>query len=160
MLSKELHESGAVRVGAPAPGFLLTAQNGKPVSLADFRGKWVVLYFYPRDETPGCVAESCAFRDAYEDFTAAGAEVIGVSDDSVDSHQKFAANRRLPFLLLSDPGGGVRHIYGVKRLFGVSKQRMTFVIDPDGVVRYIFSSQVEPKGHVTRTLEFIRSQRK
>src|SRR5690349_16139428 len=102
-----------VDVGTIAPDFTLTNQDGKPVSLSDFKGKQaVVLYFYPKDFTGGCTAEACAFRDSYEVFQEAGAEVIGVSSDSEDSHQNFAAKYRLPFVLLSDKGGEVRKQYG------------------------------------------------
>ena len=92
----------AVKIGDPAPDFTLPSQNGPSVSLKDFRGKAVVLYFYPKDDTPGCTAESCGFRDQYEVFKTSGAEIIGVSGDSSESHQKFATKYQLPFTLLSD----------------------------------------------------------
>src|SRR5215204_1056097 len=132
-----------MQVGISAPDFELPASGGKSVRLSDFRGKkTVVLYFYPKDETPGCTVEACKFRDDYEDFTAAGAEVIGVSDDSVASHESFATRHRLPFVLVSDAGGKVRGQYGVKTTFGIIKGRVTFVIDRGGVIRNRFDSQI------------------
>src|SRR3712207_9161708 len=107
-----------VKVGDTAPDFTLPSQNGTPVNLRDFRGKAVVLYFYPKDDTPGCTAESCAFRDQHEVFKTAGAEVIGVSGDSPESHQKFAAKYQLPFTLLSDKGDQVRKQYGASTEIG------------------------------------------
>src|SRR3954449_3143557 len=109
-----------VDAGAPAPDFTLPNQEGKPVSLKDYKGKSaVVLYFYPKDYTPGCTAEACSFRDSYDVFKEAGAEVIGVSSDTADSHQAFAAKHGLPFVLLSDQGGKVRKLYGVPSTFGL-----------------------------------------
>src|SRR5437763_2026853 len=102
-----------VEEGKPAPDFELLTDEGERVKLSDFRGKPVVLYFYPKDDTPGCTKESCTFRDQYQDFQDAGAEVIGVSSDSAESHEKFATKYRLPFILLSDRGGAVRKEYGV-----------------------------------------------
>lgn len=109
-----------VKVGDTAPDFTLPAQDGSTISLRDFRGQQaVVLYFYPKDDTPGCTAESCAFRDQYEVFKTAGAEVIGVSGDSSESHQKFAAKHNLPFTLLSDKDNQVRKQYGATTAFGL-----------------------------------------
>jgi len=126
-----------VRVGDVAPDFTLPDQRGKPVQLRDLLGqKSVVLYFYPKDATPGCTLEARAFRDSYEAFTAQGAEVIGVSSDSVSSHQRFAARQELPFLLLSDRGGAVRELYGVEETLGLVPGRVTYVIDRAGVVRH------------------------
>jgi peroxiredoxin Q/BCP len=146
-----------MQVGDKAPDFELAASGGKTVRLSDFKGKkTVVLYFYPKDETPGCTAEACKFRDDYEDFTAAGAEVIGVSDDSVASHESFAAKHRLPFLLVSDVGGKVRQQWGVKATFGIIKGRVTFVIDRDGIVRHRFDSQIRVGRHVDDALELVK----
>ena len=146
-----------VRVGDQAPDFVLPDRTGKMVRLSDFRGrKAVVLYFYPKDDTPGCTKESCAFRDSYEEFSDAGAEVIGVSSDSAESHGKFAAKHRLPFTLLSDQGGQVRARYGVPATLGLLPGRVTFVIDRDGVVRHVFNSQFQATQHVTEALEALR----
>ena len=146
-------------IGTPAPDFSLQANGGRTVHLADFRGKkTVVVYFYPKDETVGCTIESCSFRDSYEDFTTAGAEVIGISADSVDSHDKFGARHRLPFVLASDPGGATAAAFGVdKGFFGLLPGRTTFVIDREGIVRDAFTSQVRVKTHVARALDLVRS---
>ncbi|OUL20452.1 peroxiredoxin [Nostoc sp. 106C] len=143
-----------VKLGDTAPDFSLPAQNGSTVSLKDFRGKKaVVLYFYPKDDTPGCTAESCAFRDQYEVFKTVGAEVIGVSGDSNESHQKFAAKYNLPFTLLSDKGDEVRKLYGAKAAFGLLPGRVTYVIDQQGVVQYIFDSMFKFEAHVEEALK-------
>lgn len=139
--------------GDEAPDFALPDARGEVVRLADFHGqKPVVLYFYPKDETPGCTKEACAFRDAYEDFVAAGAEVIGVSSDDGKSHERFAAKHRLPFRLLSDRGGEVRRRYGVPATLGLLPGRVTFVIDRDGRVRHVFNSQLQAERHVREAL--------
>ena len=146
-----------IAVGDRAPDFTLSSSTGV-VRLTDvLRQKAVVLYFYPKDETPGCTAEACAFRDSYEVFTQAGAEVIGVSDDTVESHQAFAAHHRLPFRLLSDPGGEVRRQYGVSGWLGLLRGRVTFVIDRQGIVRHVFDSQLQATRHVDEALDTIRN---
>ncbi len=146
----------AIKVGDTAPDFTLPSQKGSPVSLRDLRGKAVVLYFYPKDDTPGCTTESCAFRDQYEVFKTSGAEVIGVSSDSPESHQKFAAKYQLPFTLLSDKGDQVRKQYGATAAFGLFPGRVTYVIDPQGVVQYIFNSMFNSKGHVEESLKTLQ----
>ena len=147
----------AVKVGEPAPDFTLEDQNGTQVSLRDFGGKAVVLYFYPKDDTPGCTAESCAFRDQYEVFKAAGAEVIGISGDSAQTHQKFSNKHQLPFILLSDKGNKVRQLYGATAAFGLFPGRVTYVINPEGNVQYVFDSMFNFKGHVEETLKQVQS---
>ena len=144
----------SVEVGDPAPDFTLPAQSGEQVRLSDVwkRGP-VVLYFYPKDETPGCTTEACTFRDSYEAFKEAGAEVVGVSSDSVTSHESFASKHRLPFILLADAGGKVRKEYGVKATFGILPGRVTYVIDGEGVVRHVFSSQTGVQRHVHEALD-------
>ncbi|HEY9596625.1 MAG TPA: peroxiredoxin [Cyanophyceae cyanobacterium] len=147
-----------VNVGDTAPDFTLPSQSGESVSLKDFTGKKsVVLYFYPKDDTPGCTAEACAFRDTYEVFKDAGAEVIGVSDDSPSSHQKFAAKYKLPFTLVSDTGSKLRKLYGVPATLGLLPGRVTYVIDKSGIVRHIFNSQLNFKGHVEESLKTLQS---
>lgn len=146
----------SINVGDVAPDLELLSPDG-PVRLADHRGTWVVLYFYPADNTAGCTAEACSFRDAYEDFTDAGAVVIGVSGDSVGSHEKFAAKHRLPFTLLADTDGSARKAFGVKKSMGVFDGRVTYVIDPEGVVRLVFNSQMRFKDHQTKALAAIRA---
>jgi peroxiredoxin Q/BCP len=147
-----------IRDGDRAPEFTLPAADGRSVSLADFRGKKVVvLFFYPKDETPGCTREACEFRDSFDRFAEAGAEVIGVSDDDVESHKKFAAHHRLPMTLLSDAGGRVRETFGVKALFGLIPDRVTFVIDREGVVRHTFAARLRFGKHVDEALEVVGS---
>ena len=139
--------------GSPAPDFELPDQNGNAVRLSQFRGKSpVVLYFYPKDDTKGCTIEACAFRDDTPQFEAKGAVVIGVSDDSTQSHGKFAAKYNLGFILLSDKGGKVRKLYGVKKVLGIIPGRVTFVIDREGIVRHVFSSSIDFAGHVREAL--------
>jgi thioredoxin-dependent peroxiredoxin len=146
-----------VRVGDPAPDFTMTDQSGAQVSLRDLVGSSVlVLYFYPKDETPGCTREACSFRDNYEVFTEAGAQVVGVSSDSAQSHAKFANHHRLPFLLLSDPDGAARSAYGVNSVLGLLPGRVTFVIDRDGIVRHSFSSQTRIGAHVEGALAVVK----
>jgi peroxiredoxin Q/BCP len=142
--------STPIAVGAQAPDFQLPAQSGEAVSLKQLLEKGpVVVYFYPKDETPGCTAEACAFRDSFDVFQKAGASVVGISDDSVESHQKFATHHGLPFLLLSDVGGAVRKAYGVPRAaLGLIPGRMTFVVDRQGVVRHSFNALLAATKHV------------
>ncbi len=157
MTEPALPSTGPAREGAPAPDFTLPSQTGGKVSLGDHKGKWIVLYFYPADDTPGCTAEACSFRDSYEDFTDAGAVVLGVSSDSVTSHTKFAEKHNLPFTLLSDEDGALRKTYGVKKTMGLLPGRVTYVIDPDGIVRKIFSNQLNAKKHIGEALSAIHA---
>jgi thioredoxin-dependent peroxiredoxin len=146
-----------VSVGDVAPDFTLPDQTGTPVRLRDLVGrKTLVLYFYPKDETPGCTIEARAFRDSYDAFTAAGAEVVGVSADSVASHRRFAQHHELPFMLLSDRGGTVRNLYGVEQTLGILPGRVTYVIDTTGIVRHIYSSQLRAKRHTRESLDAVR----
>ena len=145
-----------IEPGQRAPDFSLPDANGKQVRLADFAGKPVVLYFYPKDDTPGCTKEACSFRDQYQDFQDAGAVVIGVSSDSSESHRKFAAKHRLPFTLLSDRGGELRKRFGVPATLGLLPGRVTFVIDAGGVVRHVFNSQLDATRHVAEALGTLR----
>src|SRR5215212_6979847 len=146
-----------VDAGSKAPNFTLASQSGEMVNLKDFIGtKPVVLFFYPKDDTPGCTKEACAFRDDYEEFGKLDAEVIGISSDSVDSHRRFASKHDLPFTLLSDEGGKVRKLYGVQNSFGLFPGRVTYVIDEEGMVRHIFSSQLGVERHVEEAIEALR----
>ena len=122
--------------------------------LSDFRGKSeVVLFFYPKDNSPACTMEACSFRDSHEAFREAGAEVIGISSDSEESHRRFADRHRLPFLLLSDGEGSRPARCGVSRTLGLFPGRVSYLIDRDGIVRHIFSSQFQPWRHVNEALE-------
>lgn len=150
----------SVAVNQAAPDFVLPGADGTLLQLSSLRGRKVVLFFYPRDNTRGCTAEACAFRDAYGELTTAGAEVVGVSSDSVESHRRFAANRQLPFPILSDPDGSVRRLYGAGSalLFGTTG-RVTYLIDEEGVVRDVFSSIFRPIEHVRRARDWVENAR-
>ena len=147
----------ALEPGKAAPAFTLPDQNGKSVSLADFKGKNVILYFYPKDDTPGCTKEACAFRDHFGEFNKKGAVVLGVSTDPVKSHDKFVATFKLPFTLLSDEDEKIVEAYGVwgqksflgKKFMGI--HRVTFLIGPDGHIRKIWP-KVKPKEHAQEVL--------
>jgi thioredoxin-dependent peroxiredoxin len=144
-------------VGDRAPEFTATASDGRRVSLSDFEGKQaVVVFFYPRDNSPICTKEACAFRDAYEDFVQAGAAVIGVSSDSDESHRSFAATQRLPYLLIADADGALRRLFGVPNSLFVLPGRVTYVIDRKGIVRHKFNSQLLGTRHVEEALRIVR----
>ena len=151
-----------VEVGQPAPEFTLHDQDGETVSLKQFKGHPVVLYFYPKDDTSGCTKEACAFRDARADYEKAGAKVIGVSPDEVKSHRKFADKYELPFTLLADPETKICQTYGVwkeKSMYGktyMGVERTTFVIDRKGKVAKIFT-KVKVDGHAADVLEAIKA---
>jgi peroxiredoxin Q/BCP len=146
-----------VSEGQPAPDFTLPTTGGRTVSLHDYRGRTVVLYFYPADDTPGCTTQACGLRDTHADITGAGAIVLGVSPDDPDSHARFAAKFGLPFLLLSDEDKAVSTRYGVwkereaygKRFWGI--ERSTFIIGPDGIVRHAWR-RVKASEHTERVL--------
>jgi len=150
-----------IRAGMEAPDFTLQSDSGTSVTLSGLRGRPVVLYFYPRDDTPGCTVEACEFRDAWGDVEKAGAVVIGVSPDDVPSHGRFRTKFQLPFPLLADPEHRVAELYGVwgeksmygRKFFGIL--RTTFVIDSSGRVLQVFE-RVKPKGHALRVLEVLR----
>ncbi len=160
--SETLNESaaGVPEVGMAAPDFTLPNERGELVHLADLRGKQVVLYFYPKDATPGCTVEACHFRDAWHEFDAHGIVVLGISRDNVKSHQKFASKNALPFSLLSDEQGTVARQYGVwvkKSMYGreyMSTARTTFYVLPDGRIGHVWE-QVRPEGHARKVLEFL-----
>jgi peroxiredoxin Q/BCP len=141
-----------VNEGEEAPDFTLLADDGRKVSLKDYRGKKVVLYFYPKDGTPGCTREAIEFRDIAKEFEKEGAIILGVSKDSIKSHQKFKQKHELPFTLFSDPEGKVLDLYGVwkkKSLYGrtfMGTERTTFLIDENGIVKKVYR-KVKAKGH-------------
>jgi thioredoxin-dependent peroxiredoxin len=146
-----------IQAGDKAPDFTLPSQAGDKVRLSDQVGqRVVVLYFYGKDESGGCTKEACAFRDNYEVFAEAGAEVIGVSSDSVDSHAAFASHHNLPFTLLSDANGEARKAYGVPSVLGMLPGRVTYVIDRTGTVRHVFNSMTNIAGHVSETLDVVK----
>jgi peroxiredoxin Q/BCP len=131
-----MSKQDAGQVNAPAPDFTLKDGSGNDWRLSDNRGKVVVLLFYPGDETPICTRQMCSVRDRWEDYSATGAEVVGVSTDSVESHKKFAENHELPLRLLSDPSAEVANLYGARSLIPGKVARSVFVIDANGIIRY------------------------
>jgi thioredoxin-dependent peroxiredoxin len=149
-----------LEAGQPAPGFSLTADDGSTVTLESLRGSTVALYFYPKDDTTGCTAQACEFRDMTADYDAAGVRVIGVSPDPLGSHVKFRDKYDLPFTLLSDPDHEAAEAYGVwveKSMYGktyMGVERSTFVIGPDGTLRQVLY-KVKPKGHAASLLELV-----
>ncbi|GAB4549357.1 MAG: peroxiredoxin [Anaerolineae bacterium] len=146
------------QVGDRAPDFTLHNQYDEPVHFYDLIGTSpIVLYFYPKDNSPTCTAEACAFRDSYEAFSEAGAMIIGISADSVKSHRRFAETHRLPFQLLSDPNREVHKAYYALAAFGLLNNRVTFVIDREGIIRYRFADMLNAKRHVDEALQIIRA---
>ena len=160
MAMGHIEAPAVVAVGQPAPEITLETEAG-PLSLASFRGRILVLYFYPRDMTPGCTNEACDFRDAYGEFQRLGATVVGVSPDTLESHARFVAKHQLPFVLASDPEGVAAQAFGAwkeKTLYGkktMGVERSTFVIDREGIVRGIFR-RVKVPGHVMAVLDLVR----
>ena len=146
-----------VGIGDTAPPFDTIDHEGSRICLDDLilEGP-VVLYFYPKDETPACTAEACAFRDAHADFVAAGARVVGVSSDSAERHQAFASRHQLPYSLIADAHGLLRRTYGVPRTLGLLPGRVTYVIDTEGVIRHLFNSQFHAKRHIEEALRTVR----
>ena len=145
-------------VGKPAPDVTLNDQDGKSVSLSDFHGQSaVVVYFYPKDDTPGCTVEACSFRDQFEDFKDAGAVVIGISNDSEASHRRFIDKHKLPFTLLADTKGTARRAFGVPKSLGIIDGRVTYLIDKTGTVRHAFSSMMNFRKHVSDTLRVLKT---
>jgi peroxiredoxin Q/BCP len=145
-----------LKVGTAAPVFSLRDQDGKEVDIGQLIGKKaLVIYFYPKDFTTGCTMEAHEFREMHEEFMKNGAEVIGVSSDSVESHKKFAEEHQLPFTLLSDPDDRVRDMYGA---WGAARTpgRVTYLIDRKGVIRMVFSSQMQPRKHISEALRVLK----
>jgi thioredoxin-dependent peroxiredoxin len=153
-----------VKVGDTAPDFTLPSQMGDNVKLSEyFSKKNVVLYFYPKDETPGCIKEACTFRDNYEELAALGAEVLGISGQSVQSHMAFASHYGLPFILLADVDNKVRELYGVPSTMGFLPGRVTYIIDKRSKVRHVFVSQTQAQRHVEeakKTLKMLEEEEK
>jgi peroxiredoxin Q/BCP len=143
--------------GDKAPNFTLPQSSGETFTLAEVLGRrTVVLFFYPKDDTPGCTVEACTFRDNYQAFVDAGAEVIGVSSDNGASHDEFARKHKLPMTLLTDVGGKVRALYGVRSTLGLLPGRATFVIDRSGTIVHTFVSQLRVKAHVEQALAVVK----
>lgn len=150
-----------IKIGSTIPDIVLRNQNGEIFDLnKKTAGKNVVLYFYPKDDTPGCTAQACSFRDQFEDFTDANAVVIGISGQSVESHKAFAEKHHLTFTLLSDEGNKVRNQFGVPtNFFGLLPGRVTYVIDKTCRVVYIFNSQTNISGHIEHSLKILKEQK-
>lgn len=145
-------------VNDTAPQFILKDEMGNEYNVSDHRGKWIVLYFYPQDDTPGCTVEACSLRDARDDIAELGAEIVGISKDDASSHEKFKAKHSLNFTLLTDPEAKVIEAYGAwgKKMFGREGiLRKTFIIDPDGIIRKVYG-RVTPLGHGTQVIEELK----
>ena len=146
-----------VKIGDKAPDFTLQSNTSEKVTLSQFFGKKnIVLFFYPMDESPVCSREAEAFRDNYEAFKKMDAEVIGISSQSVESHKEFASHHNLPYILLSDIDNSVRKLYGVPATLGVVPGRVTYVIDKEGIVKHLFSSQFQPAKHAEEALRALK----
>ena len=149
----------AIQIGDKLPSFKAAKQDGTTFESASIQHKPVVIYFYPKDFTPGCTTQACSFRDAYQDFQDLGAEVIGVSGDSATSHQNFQQKYKLPFILLSDTDRKLRRLFGVPNaLFGLLPGRVTYVFDAKGYCIYIFDS-ISAKNHITKALDAIKKSK-
>lgn len=157
-MGKNVCATDALTIGAPAPEFELSDQTGQLHSLEDYRDQWVVLYFYPKDETPGCTTEACEFRDNIFEFRKINVQILGVSFDDVESHRKFAENYDLPFPLLADTEGNAAEAYGVKtKMFGMTiAKRQTFLIDPAGNLAKHYD-KVNPETHSAEVLADLKT---
>lgn len=149
----------AIKKGDKCPNFKLQDQNGVEHSIDYYIGeKNIVLYFYPKDDSPGCTKQACSFRDSYQDFLDIGAEVIGVSSDGMKAHKAFSENHNLPFTLLADTQKKVRQLFGVpSNLLGLIPGRVTYIIDKKGIVKGVFNSQLNFNAHVTEALKVLKS---
>jgi peroxiredoxin Q/BCP len=148
-----------IQIGDLCPSFILRDQFGQDFNVVDLLGKKnLVIYFYPKDDTPGCTKEACSFRDRFEEFKDLGCEVIGISSDSEQKHKDFADKHHLPFILLADTKKEVRKAFGVPgNLFGLLPGRVTYIIGKDSKVKGIFNSQLNPLGHIEHALELVKS---
>ncbi|MDT7876368.1 MAG: peroxiredoxin [Sulfolobaceae archaeon] len=145
-----------LKIGDQAPDFEGVTEEGKVIRLSDFKGKYVILYFYPKDDTPGCRAEALSFKENFGELTKLNAVIIGVSADSPESHKKFKEKYGLPFILVSDEENKIRELYGAKGF--LLPPRITFVIDPEGKIIHIYSSQMNPTSHVKEAVEVIKKR--
>ena len=148
-----------IQIGDDCPRFALKNQHNELINIEDLIGKKnLVIYFYPKDETPGCTKEACSFRDSYEEFKELGCEVIGISTDSVSAHKAFAEKHRLTFILLADTKKEVRNAFNVpSNLFGLIPGRVTYIVDKKGVIRGIHNSQTNPVGHIDSAIETVKN---
>jgi len=157
MLFLSMKKQNGLKVGDRIPQFILKDQQGKDFNSEDYRGKTaMVIYFYPKDDTPGCIKEACSFRDAYEVFSDKNVKVIGISSDSVESHKNFADKYNLPFTLLADTDKKVRRLFGVpSSALGLLPGRVTYVVDKEGIIIYIYNSMSNAEKHVTESLKML-----
>ncbi|MFC4739566.1 peroxiredoxin [Flavobacterium ponti] len=147
----------ALKEGDIVPDFKAKTQSGEKFELSNYLGKPLVIYFYPKDNTPGCTTQACSFRDQYQDFQDLGAEVIGVSGDSEESHDKFAQKHKLPFILLSDERKKIRNLFGVPtHFFGLLPGRVTYIIDKEGKIVSVFNS-IKATVHIEHALDIVRN---
>jgi peroxiredoxin Q/BCP len=151
----------SIQIGDKCPSFKLLNQHNEEVNIEEYIGKKnLVIYFYPKDDTPGCTKEACSFRDQFDVFQSLDTEVIGISSDSPKKHKEFAARHHLNFILLSDQQKEVRKAFGVpSNLFGLLPGRVTYIIDRNGIVRGTYNSQTDPLGHISKALETLESLR-
>ncbi len=156
-----MRQPGTLEVGDTIPAFTLKDQYNKDISIDRYRGKQpIVIYFYPKDDTPGCTKEACTFRDAFEVFTDLGVKVIGISADDVASHKKFSEKYNLPFTLLADTKKKVRKLFGVPSNFlGLLPGRVTYVINKNGIITYIFNSQFNAEKHITEAIAILKENK-
>lgn len=158
--NQTIKNMSTIKIGDTIPDFKLPDQNGTPFEIKSVRGKKLVIYFYPKDDSPGCTKEACYFRDLYEVFNETDAVIIGISGQSIESHKKFAEKYRLSFTLLSDKGNKVRKLFGVPaNAFGLLPGRVTYVADRTGKVTYIFNSQAQAERHVDEALKILKEIR-
>eukprot|EP01133_Synstelium_polycarpum_P008976 gene8976-10527_t len=146
-----------LKVGDDAPDFSSVDKDGNPVTLSQFAGRILVLYFYPKDNTPGCTAQACEFRDKYESFVKAGADVVGVSSDGSESHQKFTSKYKLPFTLITDKKGEMAQKFGVGKELLFLPGRTTFIIDQRGKIACEYSSMFKATSHIDEALKCIET---
>jgi peroxiredoxin Q/BCP len=139
-------------IGEKFPDFNLINDYGEPLKLSDIKGQWSVLFFYPKDGSPGCTIESCAFRDKYDEIVSAGGNLYGISADSIKTHQTFRQKHNLQYTLLTDSNGELAREMKLKRTFGILRSRVTFVVDPEGIVRGVVTSQFNPYKHIRYVL--------
>lgn len=145
-----------IQIGDTVPTFSLLDQNGKMIKIDSTLGKSMIIYFYPKDDTPGCTKEACKFRDEYENFTDLGAMVIGISADSVESHKNFEEKYKLPFTLLADTENNVRKLFGVPNNLFVIPGRVTYVVNNQGIVVHVFNSQLGAEKHISESLKKLK----
>lgn len=156
-LTGNMKKEKGIEVGDKVPVFSLQDQNGELFSIENYRGKKaMVIYFYPKDDTPGCTKEACRFRDSYEDFKSLNVKIIGISGDDVKSHQRFSEKYNLPFTLLADTQNEVRKLFGVKKnIFGLIPGRVTYVIDKNGTVIHIYDNMLKAENHIDEALKIL-----